>query len=205
LNRAKELCLERSSLLGERADRLYEWFERSLALPGDVAECGVYRGETARELARFLRMCGAPKTVHLFDSCKGLPNLVTEEEREASVWKDLGHGQYASSVEEVEATIRGLPCRLHVGMFSETLPRFCEPLCFIHSDGDLYQSTVEVIEFASRLLVPGGIIVFDDYGNPRLPGVKMAVERHLDRNRFAVFPSHDTIQCFAIRNEGLPK
>jgi len=95
-----------------------------------------------------------------------------------------------------------LRCRVHAGMFSETLPRFGEPLCFIHADGDLYQSTVEVIEFAARVLVPGGAIVFDDYGNPRLPGVKMAVERRLDPVQFRIIPSHDTIQCFAIRNGG---
>ncbi len=43
-----------SEFLGPRAVNVYSWFLRSLHLPGDVAECGVFQGETSRELVKFL-------------------------------------------------------------------------------------------------------------------------------------------------------
>jgi hypothetical protein len=193
------LRLEHSPLLGPRADRHYQGLAQHLHVAGDVAECGVYRGETAREMARYLRFHRIAKRVHLFDGFTGLPDLVTAEEKEASCWKELGPGHYASTLEEVMTRIQDLDCLVHPGRFSDTLPKFTTPLCFIHCDGDLYQSTVEVIEFARRLLTPGGAIVFDDYGNPRLPGVKFAVDRHLDPATFRILPSNDTIQCLAAR------
>ena len=43
-----------SWLLGDRAPNVYSWFLKSLHLPGDVAECGVFTGETSRELVKHL-------------------------------------------------------------------------------------------------------------------------------------------------------
>ena len=43
------------------------------AIPGDAAECGVYRGGSAYVLARALREAGTGLKLHLFDSFSGMP------------------------------------------------------------------------------------------------------------------------------------
>jgi O-methyltransferase len=189
-----------SPLLGERAANVYEWFVKSLHLPGDAAECGVYRGETSRELVRYLDENRLDKCLHMFDTFKGFPEVITSEERALAEGHELGvgrfHGPLEAALEQMSGASR---YKIHRGLFSETFPAFSGPLCFIHADADLYQSTVEIIRLADRCLVPGGHIVFDDYDNPLFPGINLAIERHLSRERYAVTPSPATIQCFATR------
>jgi hypothetical protein len=89
--------------------------------------------------------------------------------------------------------------RLHAGAFAERFPAFREPLCFTHADCDLYAGTVETIKLADRLLTPRGRIVFDDYGNPRMPGVRLAADRYLGGSRYAITRILDSIQVVAVR------
>ncbi len=165
-----------SGLLGRRAEHVYAWFLKSLHLPGDVAECGVFHGETSRELVRYLEGHGSPKTVHLFDTFAGLPDAISAGERSLSTGEELAVGRYACSVETVRARLRTVrQYRLHVGLFADTFAAFAQPLCFIHADADLYQSTVDIIRLADRCLVRGGQIVFDDYANRNYSGGRAGI------------------------------
>lgn len=189
-----------SALLGPRARAVYEAMIAALEVKGDLAECGVFEGTTARGMAEYCRRHAPERAVHLFDSFTGFPDVITAEERQLSTWAELGPGLYAGSLEAVRASLRDAAnVRIHPGRFIDTLPDFDRPLCFVHSDSDLYQSTLETIELADRLLVPGGRIVFDDYGNPRLPGVKLAVDRYLDPARYQGQRLPGSIQYLAIR------
>lgn len=59
--------------------------------------------------------------------------------------------------------------RLVVGSFRDSLPAFLAshhgPASFIHMDCDLYSSTKCVLEILGERVVPGTIIVFDEYHN----------------------------------------
>lgn len=189
-----------SPLLGARAEKVYDWFLRALDLPGDVAECGVFRGETSRELVRYLEESGSNKLAHLFDSFEGFPDLFTAEETSLAIGQEIGKGRYLCPLDVLRQEMGCLSHYVvHKGWFGETFPPFSQQLCFIHADADLYQSTVEIIRLADRCLVPGGHIVFDDYANMYFPGVKLAVDRHLNAASYTIIPSPETIQCFAIK------
>jgi hypothetical protein len=58
---------------------------------------------------------------------------------------------------------------LIVGWFEKTLPGFLEahpePVSFQHVDCDLYSSTKTVLQYLRNQIVPGKIIVFDEYFN----------------------------------------
>lgn len=192
----------RSELLGARADLVYGCLEEALGFAGDIAECGSHEGVTAAILARLATARGTVKTVHVFDSFAGFPDVVTDEEKRASVWPELGPGHYPADLAKVKGILGAIPnVELHPGLFSETFPGFAAPLCFLHSDSDLYVSTMETIELAARTLVPDGIVIFDDYGNPRLPGVQLAVDRWLDRDLFDGHRVPGTIQFKAQRRQ----
>lgn len=189
-----------SSLLGSRAQNVYEWFLASLHLAGDVAECGVFKGETSRELVRYLEDNQIPKRVHMFDTFEGFPEIITAEEKARAEGDELGTGRYLAPLETViERMARFSQYKIHKGLFAFTFADFSESLCFIHADADLYQSTVEVIHLADKCLVPGGRIVFDDYDNAFFPGIKMAIEKYLSPEKYIITPSASSIQCFAIK------
>jgi hypothetical protein len=59
---------------------------------------------------------------------------------------------------------------LIVGWFDQQLPHFLlehprEPVSFLHIDCDLYSSTKTVFSLLADRIVPGTIIVFDEYFN----------------------------------------
>ena len=73
--------------------------------------------------------------------------------------------------------------RLHVGLFDATLPAFVQsagPVAFLHVDCDLYSSTVSIFSHLGPKLLPGSVIVFDEYFG--YPGFE-----HHERKAFAEF------------------
>jgi len=121
-----------------------------LSLPGDVVELGVYRGGSALLLAEVLE--GSDKTLHLFDTFVGLDALPEFKN---------------TSLAEVMTNLQGttIPILYHVGDVAKTLPAK-EPreICFAHLDMDLYLSTIHACRMLWPKIVPGGVILFDDYG-----------------------------------------
>lgn len=200
-----------SPWLGERANLVFTAFVCALEMPGDIAECGVYQGHTSHEFVRFLEEREINKTVHMFDSFTGFPDtLLLEEEdlsRPGSDWADLSPGAMGCPVGAVRHFMQDFSrsrYEIHKGFFCDTLPKFDEPLCFIHADADIYTSTVEIIQFADRVLIPGGLMIMDDYNHPRFPGVKAAVYQYLDSARYEMYPSTDFKQAFIIKRGGDP-
>jgi hypothetical protein len=59
--------------------------------------------------------------------------------------------------------------KLHVGWFDATLPPFLatttESCALVHIDCDIYSSTVSVFSQLTARMVPGTVIVFDEYFN----------------------------------------
>lgn len=193
--------IECSPLLDEKRTRfLYAQLALAIDVPGDVAECGVYRGDTAAGMIRFLQTRRLAKVVHLFDCFEGLPPVRIALERDDANLELLRPGTFRASRQEVEERLTGLTQHvLHAGLFADVFPTFTSPLCFIHADADLYVSTAEVIDLADRCVMPGGRIVFDDYDDPAFPGVTMAVRTLLDRSRYRISVSGSTSQCVAVK------
>ena len=59
---------------------------------------------------------------------------------------------------------------IYKGYFEETLPTFVKdsngmPISFIHADCDLYSSTKTIFSILKNQIVPGTIILFDEYFN----------------------------------------
>ena len=99
------------------------------------------------------------ETIHGFDSFEGLPEP----------WGQHPQGIYSLGGQLPEI---GDNVRLYRGLFKDTLPEFLathrQPVRFAHIDCDLYRSTETVLESIHRQIVPGTILVFDEYlCNPR--------------------------------------
>jgi Methyltransferase domain len=125
---------------------------RQVSVPGHYLEFGVYKGGSIHFIAKHV---GPSKTVHGFDSFRGL--------------------QESWSGDSFSFDLDGRPPKvpdnviLHQGFFADTLPGWLEqnpgPAAFVHIDSDLYEPARCVFEYLEDRIVPGTIIVFDEYFN----------------------------------------
>jgi tetratricopeptide (TPR) repeat protein len=116
---------------------------------GLVLEFGVRFGTSIRQISALV-----DQDVHGFDSFQGLPES----------WHNEAKGSYST-----KGVIPSVPQNviLHNGWFEETLPRFVEqhpePVCFMNIDCDIYSSTKTILENFAKQIVPGTVIIFDEY------------------------------------------
>lgn len=128
------------------------------------AEVGVYRGGVAWHLAALARQRGI--SLHLFDTFTGIP------ERDV---QDTKHGIGEFGDTSLDAVRNAIPDAIfHVGVFPATLPPDLGPLAFVHVDCDQYAATRAAIRLLYPLLIPGGVMLFDDYDC--VPGARQAVD-----------------------------
>lgn len=158
-------------------------FEESLALDGDVIECGVFRGSTTRRLGRRMAELAPSKKLFACDSFEGFP-------QDRILDADLGPFRFRFKIRRKFSQASDVPQRLmqffeafrvngHVvkGFFSDTLPRMKRrTYCFIFIDCDIYESHLDCLNVLYEQLSPGGIVVFDDYAEPKWPGASRAVD-----------------------------
>lgn len=121
---------------------------------GQILEFGVFKGLSIRRLA----MHFPDAEIFGFDTFEGLP----------SDWGVLAKKGYF----DLEGNApEGLPpnVRLIKGLFDDTLPDFMrqhpEPIRLLHIDCDLYESTKSVFALVRKQIVPGTVIIFDEYFN----------------------------------------
>jgi FKBP-type peptidyl-prolyl cis-trans isomerase 2 len=153
-----------------RCFMLYQFSKHVATLRGDIAEIGVYKGGTAKLLARSFESTG--KLVHLFDTFSGMP--------ESDAARDFhGAGDFGdTSLEQVRNFLSDCGnIRFHQGFFPDTSkPVEDKTFCIVHVDVDIYQSALDCCSFFYPRLEKGGIMVFDDYGFVACPGIKIAVD-----------------------------
>lgn len=155
----------------DRCYMLASLAQYAVHLKGDFAECGVYKGGTALLLCRILEDRG--KTLRLFDSFQGLPKGNPERDQ----W--FHEGQYTNAVESVIRLLSDFRDMIDIrrGWIPETFAGLDEcAYAFAHIDVDLYQSALDCCVYFYRRLVPGGVLVFDEYGFPAARGEKDAVD-----------------------------
>jgi hypothetical protein len=125
-----------------------------LALPnGLFLEFGVASGRTISHMA-----VNTPRThFYGFDSFEGLPEA----------WRSgYDRGEFA----QAELPVVPPNVTLIKGWFDDTLPTFLRdrpqtPLSLLHVDCDLYSSTKTIFANLKDRIVPGTVIVFDEYWN----------------------------------------
>ncbi|OOL32514.1 hypothetical protein GQ85_06945 [Rhodococcus rhodochrous] len=120
--------------------------------PGLALEFGVASGTTLRIVADAL---GADHPVFGFDVFTGLPEA----------WRSgFPAGEFA---QDAPPDVPG--AELVPGLFADTLPRFLAAhpgdVAFVHLDADLYSSTTTVLDLLEDRLVPGTVLVFDEFFN----------------------------------------
>jgi O-methyltransferase len=158
----------------KRLDNLHRCIDTVLReeIPGDLIETGVWRGGCAIFMRAALAAFGdADRCVWVADSFRGLP-------RPDAKWP-VDSGNRLHRIEflaiprtEVERNFQSYGLhddrvRFLEGWFEETLPTApIEQLAVLRLDGDMYGSTMSVLQTLYDRVSPGGFIIVDDFALP---------------------------------------
>jgi hypothetical protein len=149
------------------------WAARgALGLPaGDFVECGVFKGDMAWVVGEATGLEQTGRQFHLYDSFEGFDPTQTTEEDFPDLPGFLDHANAIYSTkclwDGVRARFADLPhYHLHKGYLPGTLDRdgFPEHIAYLHIDLNVAQVEIACLERLFDRVVPGGMIVFDDYG-----------------------------------------
>lgn len=182
LQLARQLVPQYTMVSLPRLKKLYELGE-NLAQDGPagaVVECGVWNGGSSAMIAAGLHARGNSRAFWLFDSFEGLPQPTDKDE--IAVQTGYFPGWCTGAVTRVEEAHRlagggASPLHIHPGWFEETLPlqgKAIGPIALLHVDADWYESVYTVFQTLYAQVVPGGVVVIDDYGSWR--GCRRALE-----------------------------
>lgn len=150
-------------------------------IPGDLIECGVWRGGGCIFMAGWLRAHGDnQRKLLVADSFEGLPPPTHQQDGNLDLTKEKCP-QLAVSLETVRenfAVYGLLDDQQQVflkGWFCDTLIEApTRQIALLRLDGDLYESTMDTLTALYDRVSPGGIVIVDDYG--ALPMCRQALE-----------------------------
>lgn len=144
--------------------------ENAAKLPGDFVECGVFKGDFSWVVTEMLDFGRIPKTFYLYDTFAGFSEKYTSREDfpHKPEFYDYANQVYSdpSIYPYVQKRFAHLPnVRVIKGVvpdiFAEASP---DRIAFLHIDLNSPGPEVGALEALFDRVVPGGYIVFDDYG-----------------------------------------
>jgi O-methyltransferase len=161
---------ERTVVDEASAQMLFQLARHASKLGAPFAEVGVYRGGTAKLLAGIADRAG--RELHLFDTFAGMPE--TDQRRDLHTAGDFAD----TSLAGVQTFLAGHHSpRFHQGEFPGTAKGLEDArFALVHVDADIASSVGACCEFFYPRLVPGGVMIFDDYGHTSCPGAKSATD-----------------------------
>lgn len=173
----------------------YELYKTITSIPGHIFELGVYKGAS---LVRFCTFRDAlendySRKIVGFDAFGEFPidNLQVQDDlafierfEEAG-----GHGLDEKEVEDVLSAKGFENFKLIKGNVFDTLPKYLSDnpetrIALLHLDMDVKEPTDFALDLLYERMVPGGIIVFDDFN--AVAGETISVDEFLDKHRLKI-------------------
>lgn len=130
-------------------------------IQGNVAELGVYKGEFAKLLNRYL----PDRKLYLFDTFEGFD--LNKDQTNAPQNADEYKAWFKDTSEEVVLKKMKYPenCIIKKGYFPETAEDVDDKFCFVSLDADIYMPTLNGLKYFYPRLNKGGYIFVHDFDN----------------------------------------
>jgi O-methyltransferase len=184
----------------ERMYSLYKATEyiSQARIGGDIVECGVWRGGSAMICAyELMRQRDTKRKIYLYDTYEGMtrPTKVDKaimgQSGALPIWQKHQKGQknewcYAD-LEDVKRNMAKTKYPLgHIkfikGRVEDTIPKETpQKIALLRLDTDWYASTKHELIHLYPRLVPGGVLIIDDYGH--WAGSKKAVDEYFQKHK----------------------
>ncbi len=173
----------------------YELYKRIADLPGHVLEFGVYKAVSLIRLASFRQLLEVDhsRSIIGFDAFGRFPvdgvSLGADRDFIARFECEGGDGLSADDVLLMLKRKGFSNIELVPGDVLDTLPRYLERhpelrVAYLHLDMDVKEPTELVLKLVYDRVVPGGLIVLDDYGT--VAGETIAVDAFARENNLRV-------------------
>jgi len=165
-------------------------------IPGDLVECGVWKGGSVMLMARtLLRHNDGRRDIHLFDTFEGMTEPTSHDvsydgEVASATYARVNERLIAVGLEDVKRNVLGVgydPARIHFvkGRVEETIPRYAPPrIALLRLDTDWYESTKHELVHLFPRVSPGGVVIIDDYGH--WSGAQRAVDEYIRDHRIPI-------------------
>jgi hypothetical protein len=189
-------------------------------IPGDIVECGVWRGGSMQAVALTLLEQGdTDRELHLFDTFEGMPppteqdsrttegetvpatDLLAESDKDSRMWgiADLDDVEQGMAETEYPAD----KVHFHPGLVEDTTPgQAPERIALLRLDTDWYASTLHELEVLYDRLSPGGVLIIDDYDD--WDGARKATDEWLAKSGQPLFLAPMGRGRIAIKPFGSP-
>jgi hypothetical protein len=160
-------------------------------ITGDIVECGVWRGGSSMLVALALQVYGVrDRNLYLYDTFDGMSQPTEHDidlfgqtardqldtsSKDANVWA-------RASLDDVQANLSATAypsehIRFVEGKVETTIPLIApERIAILRLDTDWYESTAHELHHLYPRLVPGGVLIIDDYGHWQ--GARKAVDEY---------------------------
>lgn len=172
---------------------IYNTVKKIEKIPGEIAEVGVYKGGSVRLICEATK-----KSVHIFDTFEGMPELSEYDNSE-----QFQKGVLVASLEEVKNNLKNYS---NIYFYKGLFPLTAEPVkdrifSFVHLDVDIYKSTLDCLDFFYPRMSRGGVIVSHDYYGAK--GVTKAFDEFFaDKPEIIIVPfgtGRATGQCLVVK------
>lgn len=172
---------------------IYELYKKTLGLAGHIADVGVYKGASALLFAKLIKIF-EPESLtlcHGFDWFEG----TKKSELDPEFVIDGGYkSEYESILELVTKQTLDNILKIHKLDLTKDLEEFFNKnkhLTFklIMMDAGFYEVMKSSIPYFYERLIPGGIMIFDQYSHEFAPGETMAIHEILPRAVIRTLPN----------------
>lgn len=193
----------------------YELFKLAMDRPGHIVELGVYKGESFFHWAHFLEMYNMGERITRvigFDNFEGFANLsdkdktaLNQQENSPLAVKEGGFNPGSRAYDrllelaEVFEADHFVPQRKRLeiikGDIRESVPQYVKDnpglrISLLHLDCDVYEPTLVGLQYLYPLVVPGGVVILDEYGQDKFAGESAAFDEYFGNNRPKLTKSH---------------
>ncbi len=170
-------------------------------VPGDIVECGVWKGGSMMAAALTLLEChDRSRNLYLFDTFDGMTSptdrdasidgIAAQALLQSSSKSDPASVWCCAALEDVTSAMRGTGYdmeRLHFvkGPVEETVPDHSPAhIAILRLDTDWYESTMHELKHLFPRLSQGGVLLIDDYGHWQ--GCRAAVDEYFADNKMSI-------------------
>ena len=168
----------------------YEIYKKIISLPGDVVECGVFKGISLTRFLTFREILENynSRKIYGFDVFGKFPKAKNQGDKSwVKKWeKNAGDGIDVKELNGILSDKKFSNFELVKGDVKKTIPKLIKQhpglkISLLHLDMDIYEPTKFALNKLFPYVVKGGIILLDDYNE--VFGATKATDEFLNLNK----------------------
>ena len=161
----------------------YELFKMTLKIPGQIVDCGIFKGVSLSRFATFLKLFNVDKKVIGFDTFEKFPQTNFKQDFQPRDQFINDAGENCISTEQLQSVLTHKDVKNYVelvkGDITKSVLEYVKKhsdlkISLLNLDVDIYEPSVTILESLYPKLSSGGILILDDYN--KFPGETKAVD-----------------------------